>query len=129
MISKRIRGICRAALALGDGGETRGGSSPPFGASRNPQALREPGRLFDCAPGRAHSLGGGSPLRTLMTGTVSRIARAAAGRGGQKSAEGIGAAAHGGEGKEHGRPEGGLVPRRTKETQAGWLRGQRTPGG
>ena len=52
-----------------------------------------------------------------------------AGRGGQKSAEGIGAAAHGGEGKEHGRPEGGLVPRRTKETQAGWLRGQRTPGG
>src|SRR4030067_941061 len=37
-----------------------------------------------------------------------------AGRGGQKSAEGIGAAAHGGEGKEHGRPEGGQLPPRTR---------------
>src|SRR3970040_2830061 len=88
MISKRIRGICKAALALGDGGETRGGSSPPVGASRKQQALREPGRLFDCAPGRAHSLGGGSPLRTLMTGTVSRVARAAAARRGPKEAIG-----------------------------------------
>jgi hypothetical protein len=32
--------------------------------------------FFCCAPGRAHSLGGASPLRTLMTGTVSRTARA-----------------------------------------------------
>lgn len=32
--------------------------------------------LFVCAPGKAHSLGGASHLRTLMTGTVSLTAKA-----------------------------------------------------
>ena len=43
--------------------------------------------LFLCAPGRAHLLGGVSPLWTLMTGTISRTARAAAARRGLKEAE------------------------------------------
>jgi hypothetical protein len=43
-------------------------------------------RLLICAPGRAHSLGGESPLRTLMTGTVSRTARAVTVRWGLKEA-------------------------------------------
>ena len=42
--------------------------------------------LCNCAPGRAHSLEGGSPLRTLMTGTVSRTARAVAVRRGLEEA-------------------------------------------
>ena len=48
---------------------------------------------------------------------------------GQKSAEGIVAAAHGGEGPNMEDRKGYQVPRRTKETQTGWLRSQRTPGG
>jgi hypothetical protein len=44
--------------------------------------------VFYCAPGRAHSLGGESPLRTLMTGTVSGTARATAARRGLKEAGG-----------------------------------------
>jgi hypothetical protein len=51
------------------------------------------------------------------------------GMNGQKSAEGIVAAAHGGEGPNMEDRKGYLLPRRTKETQAGWLRSQRTPGG
>jgi hypothetical protein len=44
--------------------------------------------FFYGAPGRAHSFGGVSPLRTLMTGTVSRTARAAAVRRGPEEAVG-----------------------------------------
>ena len=51
-----------------------------------PPALEAGG--FFCAPGRAHSLGGESPLRTLMTGPVSGTARAAAARWGLEEAVG-----------------------------------------
>ena len=42
--------------------------------------------FFICAPGRAHRLGGESPLWTLMAGTMSRTARAATVRWGLKEA-------------------------------------------
>jgi hypothetical protein len=41
------------------------------GPNREPPEVFISGGFLLCAPGRAHSLGGESPLRTLMTGTVS----------------------------------------------------------
>jgi hypothetical protein len=67
---------------------------------------------FFCALGRAHALGGVSPLRTLMKGTASRTARAAATGMGLKEAEGKAPARRtwprmGAEGKEFQSPIGG----------------------
>ena len=50
------------------------------------EARRLGGGFLHGAPGRAHSLGGGSPLRTLMTGTASRTARVSTARWNPKEA-------------------------------------------
>jgi hypothetical protein len=42
----RLRAVWGPTFFGGGGGETRGGSSPPFGTSRNSQALRNPWHLF-----------------------------------------------------------------------------------